>query len=122
MMRIGMVIVLMLVVATAAMSAEVYRAASAPAQVVSGPFKATTIAEAKASGVDTGVALSGQVVRMLKANEFLLRDETGELMVFTGEGDLDGMNIVNARVEVTGTISQNLMYTEVEAKTVNILQ
>lgn len=121
-MRIGMVIVLMLVVATAAMSAEVYRAAVAPAQAVAGPFKATTIAEAKVSGVDTGVALSGQVVRMLKANEFLLRDETGELMVFTGEGDLDGVNIVNARVEVTGNISQNLMYTEVEAKTVKILQ
>jgi uncharacterized protein YdeI (BOF family) len=116
-----MFLVLMLVVATAAMSAEVAKPTDGSAVAIA-PYTATSVAAAKAAGVDTGVLLSGQVIKMIKPNEFLLDDGTGELMVFTKEGALDGQNIVNAKVEVAGQISQNFMYTEVEADSVKVIQ
>jgi uncharacterized protein (TIGR00156 family) len=117
-----MILVLMLIVASVAMSAEVAKTTDAAATTEIGPYKATTIAAAKESGVDTAVQLRGTVIKMLKANEFLLDDGTGELMVFTEEGALNGMDIVNATVEVTGQIGQNFMYTEVEATSVKVVE
>jgi uncharacterized protein YdeI (BOF family) len=102
-----------LAMATAAMSAE-----KSVAIVENGPVKAMTVAEAKVNGVDTQVDLTGHIVRVVKDNEVMFSDETGDLMVYMPKGALDGVDLKNARIEVVGTIAQNFMVTEVNASSI----
>ncbi|MFH1914862.1 MAG: NirD/YgiW/YdeI family stress tolerance protein [Pseudomonadota bacterium] len=120
MMRIGMVLALSLLVVTGAISAELSQSAGS-AVAATGPFVATSIAQAKASGVDTRVMLTGRVVKVIKSDEFLMADETGELLVFTPAGVLDGIDAAGATVEVVGRIDQNFMYTEIQAESVRVI-
>ncbi len=112
MKRMGMVLILMLVMAGTAMSAV--KAESF------GPYKATSVAEAKTCGVDTGVVLSGHLVRKVKDNVYLFSDGTGELLLQTEDGALDNVDMQHATVNVNGRIASSFMYTEVEATTVTV--
>lgn len=114
MKQIALVLVLMLTVATAAVSAEKadYQVAAAT------PYTATTVADADASGVDTNVALSGRVVRVMSDNKFLFTDGTGELVVLTDTKPLMNGEMKDAQVQVIGTIAETFMVTEVKAKAV----
>ncbi|WP_285907599.1 NirD/YgiW/YdeI family stress tolerance protein [Pseudodesulfovibrio pelocollis] len=121
MLRVGMVLALSLLVATVAISAELSQPAGSAAAATTGPFVAKSIAQAKASGVDTRVVLTGRVVKVIKSDEFLMADETGELLVFTPAGALDGLDAAGAVVEVVGRIDQNFMYTEIQAESVKVI-
>jgi len=120
MLRVGMVLALSLLVATVAISAELSQSVgSEPA--AAGPFVARSVAQAKAAGVDTRVALTGRVVKVIKADEFLMADETGELLVFTPKGALEDPGAAGSTVEVIGRIDQNFMYTEIQAESVRTI-
>ena len=114
MKRIALVVVFSLLFATAAISSETIQA--------TGPFKASTVAEAKVSGVETNVILSGHVVKMIQPNQFIFADGTGELIIFADADMLKDVDMNNANIKVTGLISQNFMYTEIEATTITAIQ
>lgn len=78
--------------------------------------RAHTVAEAKASSVDTGVALHGHIVKVINDDSVLFADNTGELLVHMA--DANKAAITNADVDVNGKIVGDLMYTEVQADSV----
>jgi uncharacterized protein (TIGR00156 family) len=80
--------------------------------------KAHTVAEANASGVDTGVALHGHIVKVINDDSVLFSDNTGELLVHMQNAEANKAAITNADVDVNGKISSDLMYTEVQADSV----
>nr|WP_287410275.1 NirD/YgiW/YdeI family stress tolerance protein [Pseudodesulfovibrio sp.] len=84
-----------------------------------GPHIVTTVAEAKASGVDAEVELSGRIVKMIQDDKFLFSDGTGELLVLI-DGKMQDLNYENAKVVVSGLIAQNFMYTEVKADSIAV--
>ena len=113
MKRLSMVFVLLLFVfVTAAFAGQFSTSASA------GPTILKTVAEAKVSEVDTNVALTGRVVKVINADSFLFSDGTGELLVHVKGGELD-KNLLTAQVDVNGMITQSFMYTEVSADSVS---
>lgn len=114
MKQIALFLALMLTFATVAVSAEKaeYDAAA------TGPYVATTVADADVSGVDTSVDLTGRVVRVMSDNKFLFTDGTGELVVYTDTRQLTNGQMKNAQVEVIGTIADSFMVTGVQAKAV----
>ncbi len=83
-----------------------------------GPVEAVTVAEAKVSSVDTGVVLTGQVVKVINENSFLFSDGTGELLVHVNGDMLDKEVMMKAEIDVAGRIVQDFMYTEVQAECV----
>jgi len=85
-----------------------------------GSAKVQTVAEAKASGIDTGVSLTGQVLKVINDKSFLFSDGTGELLVHTDNGDLLKDSLVQARIDVTGMIVQDFMYTEIQAASITV--
>ncbi|OIQ50585.1 Bacterial OB fold (BOF) protein [Pseudodesulfovibrio hydrargyri] len=98
-------------------------AAFAAAPTFAGAFrshdtKARTVAEAKASSVDTGVALHGRIVKVINDNSVLFSDNTGELLVHMQNAEANKAAITNADVDVNGKIVSDLMYTEVQADSV----
>lgn len=84
-----------------------------------GAHMVTTVAEAKASGVDTEVELSGRIVKVIQDDKFLFSDGTGELLVLI-DGHMQDVNCENANVVVSGLIAQNFMYTEVKADSIAV--
>jgi uncharacterized protein YdeI (BOF family) len=80
--------------------------------------RAHTVAEAKASSVDTGVALHGRIVKVINDDSVLFADNTGELLVHMQNAEANKAAITNADVDVNGKIVNDLMYTEVQADTV----
>ncbi|XXJ18546.1 NirD/YgiW/YdeI family stress tolerance protein [Desulfovibrio caledoniensis] len=98
-------------------------AAFAAAPTFAGAFqshdtKAHTVAEAKASSVDTGVALHGRIVKVINDNSVLFSDNTGELLVHMA--DANKTAVTNADVDVNGKIVSDLLYTEVQADSVTM--
>jgi len=87
---------------------------------VAGPTKVLTVAEAKASAVDTNVALTGQVVKVINDNSFLFSDGTGELLVHVSSNKMRSDAIAKAEIDVTGMIVQDFMYTEVQATSIAV--
>ncbi|CCH47832.1 NirD/YgiW/YdeI family stress tolerance protein [Pseudodesulfovibrio piezophilus] len=86
-----------------------------------GPYKATSVAEAKVSGIDTSVVLNGHFVRQIKDNEFLFADNTGELLLYVNDAGIQQAVNEKNEVQVEGMIVQNFMYTEVQACAVNTI-
>jgi uncharacterized protein (TIGR00156 family) len=82
--------------------------------------KAHTVAEAKASSVDTGVALHGRIVKVINDNSVLFSDDTGELLVHMQNAESNKATITNADVDIDGKIVGDLMYTEVKADSVTM--
>lgn len=79
--------------------------------------KVQTVADAKVSAVDTGVVLSGKVLKVINDHEFLFSDGTGELLVMTNGQKLD-QSLLAGPVDVTGQIIQDFMYTQVKAESI----
>ncbi|AMK12790.1 MAG: NirD/YgiW/YdeI family stress tolerance protein [Pseudodesulfovibrio sp.] len=79
--------------------------------------KVQTVADAKVSAVDTGVVLSGKVVKVINDHEFLFSDSTGELLVLTNGQKLDEA-LLSGPVDITGQIVQDFMYTQVKADSI----
>ncbi|WP_316897839.1 NirD/YgiW/YdeI family stress tolerance protein [Pseudodesulfovibrio indicus] len=106
---LALMLVVSLFVATAfAASAESFTAHS---------VKVQTVADAKVSAVDTGVVLSGKVVKIINDHEFLFSDSTGELLVLTNGQKLD-QALLTGPVDITGQIVQDFMYTQVKADSI----
>jgi len=80
--------------------------------------RAHTVAEAKASSVDTGVALHGHIVKVINDDSVLFADNTGELLVHMPNAKANKAAITNSDVDVNGKIVGDLMYTEVQAESV----
>ena len=93
---------------------------SATTCLASGQPKASTVAEAKASGVDTNVVLSGHIVKKIQANEFIFSDGTGELLLYIDDADMQQMANETNVLDVEGVIVRNFMYTEVKVDTAKI--
>ncbi|NDV18600.1 NirD/YgiW/YdeI family stress tolerance protein [Pseudodesulfovibrio sp. JC047] len=85
---------------------------------IAGPTKVLTVAEAKASAIDTNVVLTGEVVKVINDKSFLFSDGTGELLVHVNDGEMNKVAAMKAEVDVTGLIVQDFMYTEVQATSV----
>ena len=85
-----------------------------------GPIVVKTVDEAKVCGVDTNVTLHGKLVKKINDHKFVFSDGTGELLVEVEGNELSNKNLVNAEVDVTGMISQNFMYTEIEADSLSV--
>ncbi|WFS63128.1 NirD/YgiW/YdeI family stress tolerance protein [Pseudodesulfovibrio thermohalotolerans] len=83
-------------------------------------MRAHTVAEAKASSVDTGVVLHGRIVKVINDNSVLFSDNTGELLVHMQNAEAKKDVITNADVDVNGKIVGDLMYTEVKADSVTM--
>ncbi|WP_419785255.1 NirD/YgiW/YdeI family stress tolerance protein [Pseudodesulfovibrio sp.] len=77
----------------------------------------TSVEDAKASGVDTDVRLSG-VVKHINNDEYLLADGTGELLVYISDSEQQKLADAGKPVEIKGNIVRNFMYTEVQAVSV----
>ena len=110
MKRMSMVFVLLLFVFVTAAFAGHIDTASA------GPVILKTVAEAKVSEVDSNVALTGRVVKVINEESFLFSDGTGELLVHVRDGLAS--DLPTADVDVTGRIAQDFMYTEIAADSV----
>ena len=78
----------------------------------------TSVENAKVSGVDSDVRLDGHMVKQISENKFLFNDGTGELLVYIDDPEQRNLAAQGAEIELTGSIVQNFMYTEVQATTV----
>lgn len=83
-----------------------------------GPFKALTVEDAKVSGVDTGVVLTGHIVKVINDSKFVFTDGTGELLVNVNSKEINDRALVNKKIEISGVIEQNFMYTEIKADSI----
>ena len=82
--------------------------------------KAHTVAEAKACSVDTGVELTGRIVKVINNDSVLFSDNTGELLVHMPNAEAAKNALMQADVNVNGKIVQDFMYTEVKADSVTM--
>ena len=106
MKRISMILVLLVM----AFSASISLAAGHPV--------VTTVAEAKASGVDTDVSLNGHIVNKIQGDEYIFSDGTGELLLYIDDTSAQQALNNSKDLQVKGSIVRNFMYTEVQAQNV----
>jgi len=80
----------------------------------------TTVDEAKASGVDTDVSLTGHIVNKVQGDEYIFSDGTGELLLYIDDASAQQALNNSSNLQVKGRIVRNFMYTEVKAKDVTV--
>ncbi|EGB16068.1 protein of unknown function DUF388, OB-fold protein [Pseudodesulfovibrio mercurii] len=83
-------------------------------------MRAHTVAAANASGMDTGVALHGHIVKVINNDSVLFSDNTGELLVHIENAETNPAALTHADVDINGKIVGDLMYTEVQADSVTL--
>jgi len=78
----------------------------------------TSVENAKVSGVNSDVRLDGHVVKQIADGKFLFDDGTGELLVYIEDPAMQTLAAGGSEIELTGSIVDTFMYTEVQASTV----
>ena len=110
MQRMGMVLALILLVLVSTSFAGSLQG--------TGPLTVTSVAEAKATEANTGVVLTGHMVKAVSDNRFVFSDGTGELFVSVDGDQVDTAALANHEIDVKGMIVGDFMFTEVKADSV----